>query len=91
MISNRRTLRILGQSLLALAMGSAVALAQTQPSLPAPPPLSAQRYEYLRQNDPATLNQLLNRPSPQIPQGGQQPQQQPAGGGGANNSGGKQQ
>lgn len=87
MMTKRGTMRLLGMSVLAAMLASgAVALAQTATTPPAPPPLSAQRLEYLRQHDPATLNQLLNRPSPQIPQGGQQPVE----GGGGNNSGKKQ-
>jgi hypothetical protein len=61
MISHRRTLRILGQSLLALTMGSAIAYAQA-PKLP----LSYQNWLQLR-NNPAALSNLQSYPAPAVP------------------------
>jgi hypothetical protein len=62
MTRNRRTLRILGQSLLALTMGSAVAYAQA-PKLP----ISHQKWLQLR-NDPVAMSNLLPYPAPAVPQ-----------------------
>jgi hypothetical protein len=65
MTNNRRTVSILGQSLLALTVGGAVAYAQVPAS--APPPLSYPMWLQLRDN-PGALRELLSRPAPIVSQ-----------------------
>ena len=65
MTRNRRTPRILGQSLLALTMGSAVAFAQA-PGVP--PPISHQRWLQL-QNNPEAMSNLEPYPAPAVSPG----------------------
>jgi hypothetical protein len=62
MTRNRRTPRILGQSLLALTMGSAVAVAQA-PGVPLP--ISHQRWLQLH-NDPVAMSNLEPYPAPVV-------------------------
>jgi hypothetical protein len=60
MISNRRTLSILGQSLLALTMGSALAYAQAPASVSLP--ISYQRWLQLKA-DPAAMSLFKSYPA----------------------------